>query len=425
MRTVVGKNTVTHKLGKLKHLDRLAKYLILSKLKAIQFGRLEVIDTMSDESFVFGSLEKGPDLDVKVIIRKPIAYSKVAFGGSIGTGEAYIHEDFDVSNLTDLTRLFVRNQKALTRLDGGSGNLILYTQKLLHKLRSNRTAQAEQNIKAHYDLGNDFFKLFLDPSMMYSAGVYSSPTSTLADAQSEKLDRLCRKLNLAPHHHVLEIGTGWGGFALHAAKTFGCKVTTTTISEEQFKLASSRIQDAGLSDRVTVIKEDYRKLRGSYDKLVSIEMIEAVGLNYLDKYFEVCSQLLKENGDFALQAILISDQGYEEAAKSVDFIQTHVFPGSAIPSVSRIMQAIKMKTDLRLTHFEEFGQHYARTLAEWHRNLESKKAEIIRLGYPSNLYRHWHYYLSYCEGGFREKHITVGQFVFAKPLSQTTGISLA
>lgn len=425
MKSILGQHTATVKLAKIKFLDRIAKKLILSKLHHIREGHLTLIDrsggTENEQTLTFGDPHSDPSLNVTVTIHRPEAYSKVAFGGSIGTGESYIHEDFDVSDLSRLTRLFVRNAAALEGLDSGSGKWIQWTQKSLHRLRSNQPKQAIENIRAHYDLGNDFFKLFLDPSMMYSAAIFKSESDTLQKAQENKLRAICEKLQLRPHHRVLEIGTGWGGFAIFAAKNYGCHVTTTTISDRQFEYAQARIHEEGLESKITLLKKDYRALNGLFDKLVSIEMIEAVGLNFLDQYFQKCSDLLKPDGDFLLQSILISEQVFESAARSVDFIQTHVFPGSAIPSIERIMRSIKTRTDFRLSQFAEFGEDYAETLRIWHENLREKKSTLTALGYPKDLYRHWHYYLSYCEGGFREHRISVGHLLLSKPRSSSQG----
>jgi len=274
----------------------------------------------------------------------------------------------------------------------------------------------KNNIRSHYDIGNDFFKLFLDESMMYSSAMFPAKESTLFEASMNKVTRIVSKLKLKPTDHLVEIGTGWGTLAIHAAKTYGCKVTTTTISREQFNLATQRIKEANLEDKITILFEDYRNLTGTYDALISVEMIEAVGLDHLDTYFEKCSSLIKPDGIMVLQAITIRDQFYESARKSVDFIQRHIFPGSGIPSIHAMMNSVTKKTDLALAHQEDFAEDYADTLNHWARRLESNQAEIPKLGYPKFLYRLWKYYFSYCEGGFRERAIGVSQLVLKKPL---------
>ncbi len=395
-------------------LDSFCRGKLLTKLSLLREGRLELVEP-NGEAHVFGNREDSEPLRARVEIRRPRAYSRIALGGSVGTGESYVDADWECADLVALTRLFVLNRELLNSLDGGLGAVFQPLQRFLHRLRANDETQARVNIQAHYDLGNDFFSLFLDETWMYSAGYFASPETTLVEAQHEKNDRLCRKLGLRSEHHLLEIGTGWGGFAIHAAKNYGCRVTTTTISEAQLKHARTRVREEGLEDRITLLYQDYRTLEGEYDRLVSIEMIEAVGVQYLDAYFAKCASLLKPDGVMALQSILIQDQYFEQAAKSVDFIQTHIFPGAAIPSVARIMESVLDHTDFKLSHQEDFGEDYARTLREWAANLAKNRDQIGRRGYPEHLYRLWRYYFAYCEGGFLERQIGVGQFIFTKP----------
>jgi cyclopropane-fatty-acyl-phospholipid synthase len=276
---------------------------------------------------------------------------------------------------------------------------------------------ARKNIEAHYDLGNDFFELFLDSSFLYSSGVFKREDSSLEEAQIEKIDRICRKLKLKPSDHLIEIGTGWGAFALHAAKHYGCRVSTTTISKNQFEMTRARIKEAGLENQIELLYQDYRKLEGRYDKLVSIEMIEAVGLDHLDGFMKKCSDLLKPDGLALIQAITIREESYEEAKKSVDFIQRYIFPGSGICSIGSIQASVAKGTDLSLTHLEDFGTHYARTLHEWAKRLESQHETLLKRGYSEELYRMWQFYFSYCEGGFLERSIGVAQLLYAKPRS--------
>ena len=282
-------------------------------------------------------------------------------------------------------------------------------------MRRNSRAGSRRNIAAHYDLGNEFFRSFLDETLMYSAATFEHEQQSLHDAQVARLDRICRKLELGPDDHLLEIGTGWGGLALHAARHFGCRVTTTTISREQWTLARERVREAGLGDRVEVLCEDYRDLTGTYDKLVSIEMIEAIGHQYYDTYFAKCSELLAPHGAMLLQAITIADQRYERARRSVDFIQRYIFPGSCIPSVAALSSSIARASDLRLFHLDDIGPHYATTLAHWRQNLRANLARVRSLGYGEEFIRMWEYYFCYCEGGFMERVIGDVQMLLVKP----------
>jgi len=291
-------------------------------------------------------------------------------------------------------------------------------QRAWHRLRDNTRHGSRQNIAAHYDLGNDFYATFLDRSMMYSAALFERPDATLQEAQTAKLERLCRKLDLKPSDHLLEIGTGWGGLALHAAREHGCRVTTTTISREQYDMSRRRVREAGLEQRIDVIFEDYRDLRGTYDKLVSVEMIEAVGHRWYDKFFGKCSELLKPDGLMALQAIVIDDRHYDEALKSVDFIQRHVFPGSTIPSVGAITSCAARVTDMHLVHHEDLTPHYARTLELWRERFFANMDRVRALGFDERFTRLWEYYLCYCEGGFSERQIGSVQMLYAKPMNR-------
>lgn len=402
-------------------LDRLSRTILFKKLSALEDGCIEVVEEYANAT---GAQTLGAQrvsatgLNARVVFKNPRAFSKIVLGGSIGGGESYMAGDWECSDLTALMRIFVRNRSLLEDLDGSFTRLIAPAQKLYHRLRKNSIEGSKKNIQAHYDLGNDFFDLVLGSSWMYSSGYFLSPQSTLEDAQFEKNDRICRKLNLKPSDHLLEIGTGWGSFAIHAAKNYGCKVTTTTISRKQFELAKKRIAEHNLADRVTLLEKDYRLLEGQYDCIVSIEMIEAVGLNFLETYFEKCSSLLKPTGQMLLQGITIRDQFYESAKNNVDFIQRYIFPGSGIPSVGSITQAVAKRTDLEVVALETFGQHYARTLRLWSERMKSHHTEIKKLGYTEALYRMWLYYFSYCEGGFLESSINVMQMHLSKPMAK-------
>jgi cyclopropane-fatty-acyl-phospholipid synthase len=284
-----------------------------------------------------------------------------------------------------------------------------------HALRRNTRDGSRRNIAAHYDLGNDFFSLFLSPDLMYSSAIWTDPADTLEIASERKLERICRKLDLQPTDRVIEIGTGWGGFALYAAQHYGCHVTTTTISREQHALASERVAAAGMNAHVDLLLEDYRDLGGQYDKLVSIEMVEAIGAPYLDVYFGKLGSLLKPDGLALVQAITIEDHRYAQALKSVDFIKRHVFPGSFIPSINALLGAKTRASDLALTHLEDFGHSYALTLKAWRERFMTKLAKVRAQGFDERFIRLWEFYLAYCEGGFRERSIGVAHLLMAKP----------
>ena len=323
----------------------------------------------------------------------------------------YWHAD----NLTLLIRLMARNRAVLDGMSGGAARLTAGARRLAHWLNRNTRSGSRRNIAAHYDLGNDFFALFLDERLMYSSAVFDHPDMSLEEASAAKLDLICRKLDLGPGDEVLEIGTGWGGFAIHAARYYGCRVTTTTISREQYALAAERVAEAGLEGQVELLFKDYRELEGQYDKIVSIEMIEAVGHAWYETFFRQCSSLLKPDGMMLLQAITIADQHYEAARRSVDFIQRYIFPGGALPSVSVICDTLARVTDMRLYHLEDIGPHYATTLRHWRERFLARLGEVRALGYPESFIRMWEFYLCYCEGGFAERTIGTVQALLTKP----------
>ena len=414
------KSTMTPALGKLtpkpRRLDRLAKRILIHRLQPLKHGTLTLI--VGDHSLTFGEanrLSALADIHVRLTIKDAQFYGEVVFGGSIGAGEAYMRDLYDCDNLTNLIRLMVRNQSLLDGIESGWAKLTTPIQAFLHRLNKNTQQGSRRNISAHYDLGNDFFKLMLDPTMMYSSGIFSSAKDSLEQASLNKLKSICKKLDLKPTDHVLEIGTGWGGFAIYAAQHYQCKITTTTISQAQYDLATERIAALGLQNQITVLLTDYRDLNGQYDKLVSIEMIEAVGHHFYDTYFACCSALLKPQGMMLLQAITIVDQRYAAAIKSVDFIQRHIFPGSCIPSVTAMLDSITRATDMRLFDLEDIGPHYAKTLAAWRQNFFAHLAEVKQLGYPDTFVRMWDFYLCYCEGGFEERALGDVHMLLVKP----------
>lgn len=400
-------------VGNFPALDRTCKSILVKKLKDLKYGYVEIEDRVKNTLHAFG--DESSALKTRIIVNKSSFYSRTLLGGSIGNGESYVDGDWESTNLTDLIRIFVLNRDLLQAIDNGIGSLLQPVQKIFHGLKSNTIEGSRENIRSHYDIGNDFFKLFLDETMMYSSGVYASRESTLEEASKNKIAILCEKLKLKNTDHLVEIGTGWGSLAIYAAQTYGCKVTTTTISTEQFNYATERVKALGLENQVTVLFEDYRKLTGVYDKLISVEMIEAVGLDHLDVYFEKCSSLLKPEGIMVLQAITIRDQYYENARKNVDFIQRHIFPGCGIPSVHAMMNSVTKKTDMIMVEQNDFAEDYAQTLKHWAERLSLKKDDIVKLGYPDFLHRLWQYYFSYCEGGFRERAIGLSQIVLTKP----------
>jgi len=389
--------------------DSLARRAVRGRLADLQHGRLTVRE--GDTTASYGSGD-GPAAHVTVL--DPAFYRAVAFGGHVGAAESYVDREWTTPDLTALVRLFVRNRDVLDGLETGLARLAQPMRAALHAWNRNTRRGSARNIRAHYDLGNDFFEHFLDETLTYSAGVFERPGASMRDASMAKYDRLCRKLAIGPEHHVVEIGTGWGGFALHAAAKYGCRVTTTTISREQHELASRRIREAGLADRVTVLLKDYRDLDGTFDRLVSIEMIEAVGHHYFETYFAQCADLLAPDGLASIQAITIQDRFYESARREVDFIKRYIFPGSCIPSVS-VLAGAAAPTDLRLVHLDDMTPHYAETLRRWrHRFLENWDA-IEALGFDDRFRRLWEFYFCYCEGGFDEAVLGSVQLLFAKP----------
>lgn len=359
-------------------------------------------------------------LTARVDILDPSFYLRVATQGSIGAGEAYMDGLWRSDDLVALMRMLVRHRDRLDTLDSGSARVAGTLLKLWHALRRNSRQGSRRNIAAHYDLGNALFELFLSGDMMYSSAIYAYEGEALEDASRRKLDRVCRKLDLSPTDHVLEIGTGWGGFAIHAARHYGCHVTTTTISREQYDLARARVADAGLSQHVEVVLQDYRDLDGHYDKLVSIEMVEAIGHQYLDRFFARIAELLKPHGAALLQAITIEDARYRKALREVDFIKRHIFPGSFIPCVSALSGALARSSDLRLVNLEDIGPSYAMTLQAWRQRFLARLPEVRALGYDERFIRMWEFYLAYCEAGFRERALGDVQMLLHRPRARTS-----
>jgi len=392
-------------------VDRFLRGQLHARLSRLRGGQILIQDPAGD--VLLGDASDPDALRATLRVHHPDFYRQVASNGSVGAGEAYMDGAWDSDDLVSLVRLLVRNRDLLDGVETGVARLGGLAMQAWHALRRNTRSGSRRNISAHYDLGNQFFSLFLDSSMMYSSAMFAEGDS-LEQASQRKMDRICQKLDLRPSDHLVEIGTGWGGMALHAAQKFGCRVTTTTISREQHALASKRVQDAGLGDRVSVLLDDYRDLRGEYDKLVSIEMIEAIGHQYLDTYFEKCASLLRPDGIALVQAITIEDDRYQQALRSVDFIKRHVFPGSFIPCVSAMVDAAARAGKLRLVNLEDFGGSYATTLAHWRSRFMSRLDQVRGQGYDERFIRMWEFYLCYCEGGFLERSISDVQLLFAR-----------
>ena len=384
--------------------------LVLRRLEGLSEGHLVLQE--GGRSLEFG--RRGAALSAVVHVRDPAFYADVALGGSVGAGESYMLGRWHADQLTTALRILARNRAAMDSLETGFARLAAPLRRAAHALRPNTRAGSRRNISAHYDLGNDFFGLFLDETLMYSCALFERPGMSLAEASAAKLEAICRKLGLAPGQRVLEIGTGWGGFALHAAGEHGCHVTTTTISPSQHRLATQRVRAAGLADRVTVLLEDYRDLRGSYDRMVSIEMIEAIGHRQFPVFFGKAANLLAPDGRMLLQSITIADRHYAAARDGVDFIKRYIFPGCCIPSVSALCGAMAGASDLRLVHLADIGPHYATTLAAWRERFLGNAEAVRRLGYPEPFIRMWEFYLAYCEAGFAERTLGDVQMVLTR-----------
>lgn len=397
----------------------LARKLVMGQLAQLQTGTLVIAE--GGQHVSVGQVDnRFPDARLDILDQS--TWRDLLTGGSIGAAEAYVAGDWTSPDLVSLLRLFVRNLDRMNAFEDRFSWISKPTLRFLHWLNRNTQSGSRKNIEAHYDLGNALFEQFLDPEMMYSSAIYPSAESTLEEASVYKLDRICRKLDLQPTDRVVEIGTGWGGFAIHAARHYGCDVTTTTISREQHDYAQARIRDLGLEDRITLLFEDYRDLEGRFDKLVSIEMIEAVGPQYLDTYLSTLSRLLKDDGLALIQAINMPEQRYARALRNVDFIQRYIFPGSFIPSFGAMLEAVRRESDFTLTHVEDAGFHYARTLRDWRSRFMAAGDRIRAQGYDERFMRLWDFYFAYCEAGFAERAIGVAQIVLAKPLNRRPNI---
>lgn len=386
---------------------------LLSKLR---YGQLNV--TIDEQTYTFGAGTESGLLAEITVLNKAV-FKEVLIGGSLAAAEGYMKDFWDSPDITKVVRLFALN---MNESSGETFRPLTFVAKVLrgmsHWLNHNSVSGSKKNIRAHYDLGNDLFTSFLDESMMYSSAIYPKVNSTLEEAQQHRLDRVCKKLHLDETNHLLEIGTGWGSMAIHAAKFYGCKVTTTTISDEQYHYARRKIGEQGLEDRITLLKQDYRDLSGQFDRFVSLEMIEAVGHRYLPVYFKKIDQLLSPDGIGLLQSITIRDQNYSVYTSSVDFIRKYIFPGGHLPSISIIHQQIAEQTQMVVNHFEDITAHYARTLADWHKRFVENYHTLPQDKYDRQFFRMWRYYFAYCEGGFAERSIGASQLVFSKSRAQ-------
>jgi cyclopropane-fatty-acyl-phospholipid synthase len=391
--------------------------IILNLLSRMEMGNMSI--TLPTGELI--NLGNGDgDVTASIRINNNDFFRRCVLYGDIGFGESYVDGDWETDDITGVIKWFLLNvDNAPTVSGSGARSFILNSLKVINKVyhfsRVNSLNGSKKNISEHYDLNNDFFALFLDPSMTYSSAYFNREGITLQEAQTEKYDRLCRKMNLKSSDHVLEIGSGWGGNAIHMAGRYGCKVTTTTISEEQYNLAKSRVEAAGLSEKVTVLLQDYRTLDGSFDKIVSIEMLEAVGAEFYDVYFKKCSDLLKKDGVLALQVITCPDSRFEHLRSGVDWIQKHIFPGSLLPSVGAINKAVNATGNLTMVDLKDLGLDYARTLKLWREEFNKKEEQVFKLGFSARFNRKWNYYLSYCEAAFEMRNINVMQILYSRP----------
>ena len=391
-------------------LSSIFKKGVMNKFKHLQYGSIKILE--GDEVLSFG--DPGSNDKVTVTIHSNEFYVFLGSGGVTGVAEAYMAGYWTADNLVLLLQIVLKNKKILLSLDSGFAKLINPINKLIHWSKQNTLKGSKQNILAHYDLSNDFYKLWLDPTMTYSCGYFNNDSVSLEQASIEKIDRICRKLKLNENDHILEIGTGWGSFSLYAAKQYGCTIDTVTISDAQYEYASRKIESSGLGSKINIFNKDYRKIEGQYDKIVSIEMIEAVGHQFIPQYFSKISSLLKEDGLLVIQGITYNDQNFEQYKNSVDFIKKYIFPGSCLISVAQISDVIKEYTDLAIVDMEDITKHYAETLNRWKVNFMKVTPEVKRMGFSEAFIKMWEFYFVFCEAGFLERNIGDIQLVFSK-----------
>lgn len=395
--------------AKVSRSNRLFRKLVLKGMQGLKGGAITIIDGC--ETLTLGE-QSASSLKTTITVLDDSFYKDVVFRGNLGVAEAYLQGKWKCDNLTNLIRIFCRNLDRSEKMNRGLSRIAIQFAKGAHQLAHNSLQGSKRNIAAHYDLSNDFFQLFLDPTMMYSSAYFNHPEMSLEQASLDKLDLICRRLDLKPEDKVLEIGTGWGGLARHAVENYGCHVTTTTISEQQHKFAQERFRNAGIEQNVTLLSKDYRELTGQFDKVVSIEMIEAVGQQYLQGYFQKCASLLKPRGKLLIQAITIPDQRYQAYCRSVDFINKYIFPGGHLPSLGAMQAAASSGTNLRLMRQEDFGYSYALTLREWRSRFFDSLDQVRELGFDDRFIRMWEYYLCYCEGAFLEQSVGVSHLIW-------------
>ncbi|HVW16075.1 MAG TPA: cyclopropane-fatty-acyl-phospholipid synthase family protein [Mucilaginibacter sp.] len=395
--------------------------IVLDVLSKMNMGRMHL--TLTDgQTLLLGNGEG--NVSANVTVKSNEFFRRVILYGDIGFGEAYVDGLWETDNITNVIKWFLLNLENNPAISGGKVqaltlNMLKWFNKVSHFKRANSISGSKKNISEHYDLNNDFFASFLDPTMTYSSAYFYKNGLSLEEAQLAKYERLCRQLQLKPTDHVLEIGGGWGGNAIYMAKNYGCRVTSLTISAEQLKLARERVEQAGLGGKVDIQMLDYRQMEGQFDKIVSVEMLEAVGHKYLDVYFKKCHDLLKKNGILALQVITSPDSRYDSLRKGVDWIQKHIFPGSLLPSVGAINGAINRTGDLTLVDLKDIGLHYAKTLKLWFEQFNANLATVRSLGFDDTFIRKWNYYLCYCEAAFAMRNINVMQLVYARPNNVT------
>ncbi|MCR9201261.1 MAG: cyclopropane-fatty-acyl-phospholipid synthase family protein [Planctomycetaceae bacterium] len=398
--------------SQLSWFDRFCSDQVLRRLQALHHGRLAIRFECSEA--VVGERNETASTAI-VNVHSPRFFRRIATEGGMGAAESYLDGEWSSPDLTSVFRTLIRNEDAMESMRSSRFSPWNLVRRLEHFRNRNSKDGSRRNIHEHYDLGNEFFSLFLDETMMYSSAVFPTPEATLKEASTEKIDRVCRTLQLTPNDHIVEIGTGWGGFACHAAANYGCRVTTTTISQEQHDFAAARIQQMGLQDRVTLLMKDYRDLTGTYDKLVSLEMIEAVGREYMPEYFSTCNRLVKDDGAMMIQAITIPEQRYEAYSRSVDFIQKYIFPGGFLPSIESMQQCVRTQTKFRMLDLQDFGMHYAATLNCWNEAFHDRLEEVRAQGFSERFIRMWRYYLCYCEAAFLERATGLVQTLWAKP----------
>ena len=391
--------------------ERFARRVLFAVLNRSQRGSFIVKENNREVAHFQGPLP-GPHAEINVVNGK--TYQAMVFSGDIGAGEAFMSGHWTSPDLTAVIEFFAANLNVLDALEKRLSWLTWPLHMLSHVRRRNSKARAKENIAAHYDLGNELYTRFLDTRLQYSSAVYTAADMSLEDAQEEKLRRLCDQLQLQPTDHLVEIGTGWGGLAIYAAERYGCKVTTTTISAEQYAYTENLVKQKGLEDRITLLKEDYRDLTGQFDKLVSVEMIEAVGAEYMSTFFKKCNALLKPGGLMVLQAITIADQRLERYNRNVDFIQKYIFPGGYLPSVELISSMYRKHTDMVVRSLDDIGLDYGMTLNAWRQRFNERRHELEPMGYDERFSRMWNYYLCYCEGGFKQRTISAIQLCASK-----------